>query len=235
MLNRLRAFTLVELLVVVAIITILMALLLPSIGKARDTAQQVKCMSNLRQVGVALYSYLSVEEQRLPTQTGDVPNFMDPAAPANFLRALAPYTQPQAWVCPTVLRASQALPGYSETVLSATNYQANGCVLGRKIGSLLNPSSIIFADEVWVLNDWAWARPAANAVWWHNTDTFGREIYCQAHRQFTAGSLLFLDGHVEMRAYKDLRSRDFAIQPDQAWSWTNSGQPDGGGAYTPIY
>lgn len=48
------AFTLVKLLVVIAIIAVLLALLLPAIIAAREKARQVKCISNLRQQGIAL-------------------------------------------------------------------------------------------------------------------------------------------------------------------------------------
>ena len=52
-----RAFTLIELLVVIAIIAILAALVLPALSAAKRKAQQANCMSNLRQVGLALHLY----------------------------------------------------------------------------------------------------------------------------------------------------------------------------------
>jgi prepilin-type N-terminal cleavage/methylation domain-containing protein len=52
-----KAFTLVELLVVVAVICILLAILLPAIAMVREKARQAKCISNLRQAGVALSMY----------------------------------------------------------------------------------------------------------------------------------------------------------------------------------
>ena len=54
---RRAAFTLIELLVVIAVIAILAALLLPVLGRSRLSAQRAKCMSNLRQLGVAAELY----------------------------------------------------------------------------------------------------------------------------------------------------------------------------------
>ena len=64
--RRLAAFTLVELLVVVGIIALLIAILLPALGKAREQANAVKCMSNQRQLGQALVIFTNEHNGYLP-------------------------------------------------------------------------------------------------------------------------------------------------------------------------
>lgn len=59
-------FTLIELLVVIAIIAMLMGILLPSLNRARRQAKKIACISNMRQMGVALQAYLMDSENRLP-------------------------------------------------------------------------------------------------------------------------------------------------------------------------
>jgi prepilin-type N-terminal cleavage/methylation domain-containing protein len=60
------AFTLIELLVVIAVISTLAALLLPVLSRAKESAKGAACMSNLRQVGIALQLYVQENNNRLP-------------------------------------------------------------------------------------------------------------------------------------------------------------------------
>ena len=71
MIRRKGHFTLIELLIVIAIIAILAALLLPAISQARRTAQRVSCASNLKQMGTGMMSYTGDFDGRLPYKISD--------------------------------------------------------------------------------------------------------------------------------------------------------------------
>ena len=66
MLNRLKKFTLIELLVVVAIIGILASFLIPTLGRARESARSILCLNNLKQITLAINMYDYDDEDVMP-------------------------------------------------------------------------------------------------------------------------------------------------------------------------
>jgi prepilin-type N-terminal cleavage/methylation domain-containing protein len=96
--DRGPAFTLLELLVVIALIAILAGLLLPTLGRAKRKAHSVACVSGLHQIGLALELYIQDNDSRLPV-CAQMPSLDTNLAP--ITATLAPHLQSKAvWQCP---------------------------------------------------------------------------------------------------------------------------------------
>jgi|GEM_PF-4606080 len=101
---RTTAFTLIELLTVIAIIGILAAILIPVVGRVRDQARVAVCASNLRQVGVGVYLFAADNDDRLPpvSRTGSAftSYWMDNGRNLGILLQMKYVDDDQVFFCP---------------------------------------------------------------------------------------------------------------------------------------
>lgn len=153
-----QAFSLVELLVVVAIMVGLIALLIPTVGAARDKADSARCNSNLRNVYTAMMSYVADNDGFLPAVSpynsgkGDwipelIPYFSSYSNDFNNLSRAS-----KIMICPTQARRIKTRYGYTSYHTFAMNFtlgpNASPLVKNkRRFVSLPQPSNTIMVTE----------------------------------------------------------------------------------------
>ena len=190
--RRPSGFTLIELLVVIGIIAILIVVSGPGLQNAIKYAQRAKCMSNLRQIGVALNTFAGDNNEQYP-QTGIVVPLgsIDPGSgKPSWMEQLDPYDggNHQLFICPCAPFTS-----VNDYFLSAwAAYYANGMHYPTPSVSLLrikNPSAMILAGDCTFGNSRNDADPDdAGAA---NLPFAGKPFHGSVY------NLLFVDGHVQ--------------------------------------
>ena len=86
--SKLRGFTLIELLVVISIIALLIGILLPALGAARESARKIACASNQRQIGVGMMTYATEQKDYImPLAQSLIQNSAPNIPLANFIGA----------------------------------------------------------------------------------------------------------------------------------------------------
>jgi prepilin-type N-terminal cleavage/methylation domain-containing protein/prepilin-type processing-associated H-X9-DG protein len=132
-----RGFTLIELLVVIAIIAILAAILFPVFAQARDKARQASCLSNLKQIGMALMQYAQDYDESHPGVWFGPVNRAPWSQPSNdtlyykWMDAIFPYVKnEQVFNCPSdgvnkkyVFRNRDGSNGYGSYAMSQAYYR----------------------------------------------------------------------------------------------------------------
>jgi prepilin-type N-terminal cleavage/methylation domain-containing protein/prepilin-type processing-associated H-X9-DG protein len=138
-----KGFTLIELLVVIAIIAILAAILFPVFARARAKAQQNSCLSNVKQLQLAMLMYASDNNQMYPLdQIGSG------STQLNWPSTLFPYTKNlQIPLCPSDVVATGSMswsgpPTTANTVL-ATSYGRNNALSGGLDATINYPSEML--------------------------------------------------------------------------------------------
>jgi prepilin-type N-terminal cleavage/methylation domain-containing protein/prepilin-type processing-associated H-X9-DG protein len=237
--SRPSAFTLVELLVVMAIISMLMSILLPSLNKAREAGQRVCCLSNLRQLTLSWVMYTSDNEDRLCSpNTGwqysgscnwvaDGPDFRD--GDPQFSNAMdnpeggTPKALEKGVLWPYV----NSVPVYkckSDRVKHLRSYamsRTTGTYL-RNMTDLSQPSEKMVFGELntipsfhWIVVDyWPIFRGAWQGDWRHPLAIW----------HGNGANFSFVDTHCEYLKWKDMRTVQWntgKMSPEEAVAGTN--------------
>ena len=211
--RALVGFTLIELLVVIAVIAILAGLLLPALARAKDKGRQTRCLSNQRQMGLAMQMY-DQDYGKLPPQKHRVPHFGASNAPPNFLGALIPVTGYRIFACPSTKPHPD--PYYKPTDVSDNSYAGNAVVMGKSTSVIPQPSLIVVIQEalsrlnVLLLEPEPYGDTGRQFTQWHTWfDAEKFEALSNVHNQ--GGNLMYADGHADYRKYRSLWSGDFGL------------------------
>lgn len=195
-----RGFTLVELLVVIAVIGVLIALLLPALQQSRAAARTTACKSNMRQIGLAMHGFANDHQGRFPMSA-------HAGRESSWIYTLGPYMEnvDDIRICPTDLKGPERIANKS------TSYVLNDLICVKQPDAILSlwklkaTSQTITVFEGSDLRNMDFMNEHVHAGAWFSPynihrglvhDLIDRDIQLERH-QHVAANYLYADGHVE--------------------------------------
>jgi prepilin-type N-terminal cleavage/methylation domain-containing protein/prepilin-type processing-associated H-X9-DG protein len=235
--HKRAGFTLIELLVVIAIIVILMAVLMPALGRAREQGRRAACLSTVKQLDVAWILYADDNDSKIvhgcTGKPGESPiplnedgwvhwaGYSDVTSEPVQIKAvkdgaLFPYCKNERlYGCPTGLRGEMRT--YS-IVDSMNGWPSAGAPTIKNRMKITRPGErLVFLDEGWVTFA-SWSVPYDRESWWGSRVTTPGGILAGGNRNFdpppvrhdNGTSFSFADGHSEYWKWKDPRTVEYA-------------------------
>ncbi len=221
MILRRRAFTLIELLVVIAVIAILMAVLLPSLNRAREMGKRVACMNNLKNLVLVWQMYADDNDEKVPSgHTVGNECWVDHANLDHYLNSehqelaierglLYPYCAKNIDVyrCPTgrpgEMRTYSMPDSFGYTCPSVLQTAgATESMAIRKRTQITRPAErMLFLDEGFCTPS-TWSIFYNQERWWDPVPV----------RHGVGTTLVFGDGHGEYWKWRDQRTIDFGVE-----------------------
>ncbi|QDU91567.1 hypothetical protein Pla175_49960 [Pirellulimonas nuda] len=213
--RRRYALTLVELLVVIAVIGVLIALLLPAVQSARDAARSASCRSNMRQLGIAVLRYCDSRGGEFPTYSHDATD-----QGGSWVYTLAPYLESvdAIRVCPQDIQAAERLRDRSTTYVINEYLAADVPLAVRNLNKLTATSKTISFFEGSDVRSTAFQNEHVHTASWYlpiNRQLgivrvkVERDISLERHAG--AANYLYVDGHVD------------SISASQVVEWIDAG------------
>lgn len=202
--NYITAFTLIELLVVISLMCLLAALLFPAFARVRAAGQRTSCMSNVRQIGLALIEYSEDEDGRFP------PN-QTIGLGRTFPTLLLPYVKSDAvYLCPSASHEASDSTNDAELrdakwVVHQTDgwlADATGNYGISKYLASVHTSRLESPGQILLVSDSSWYAVSV-------PDSPGSSIR-DAARHFDGVNVCFADGHTKWAGIdKDLPNIQF--------------------------
>jgi prepilin-type N-terminal cleavage/methylation domain-containing protein/prepilin-type processing-associated H-X9-DG protein len=197
------AFTLVELLVVIGIISVLISILMPALTKARAQARATACQSNLRSIGQFLIMYAQANDDIMfPYNLGGANpptnRWMAVVFPNNMVKG---NPMPKVMLCPSDDELGQNDTAQAQTYNCPTDWVKHSYLLNMHIhydNIRYNRSHQVNACDIVVMGE----KKAWTADFRMNSDGPGKSQYKslvenERHGKGRIGNLLFMDGHVD--------------------------------------